>query len=175
MRTNKALIKALLLFCTGLTQGVSAATATGTLPVTLTLTKSCEVLTPTAVNFGTVDGTTIASSGANATGTIRVQCSKTTAYYIGLTSVNATTNATGIGSLKGTGANTDTVPYQLRQGSSTGLIWGNSATATTVGNGVAGAGNGATQLITVYAHVAALTAAPTPDTYSDSVTITVNY
>ncbi|MHC8397937.1 Csu type fimbrial protein [Pseudomonas sp. MDT1-17] len=173
---KKTLIKALVFIsCSGLIQGVSAATATGTLPVTLTLTKSCSVLTPTPITFGPVDATTIVNSGASATGTFKVQCSKTTPYFIGLTSLNASANTTGIGSLIGTGPNTDTVAYQLRQTSASGSIWGNTATATIVGNGVAGTGNGAAQTISVYASIAALTTAPTPDTYSDTVTVTVNY
>jgi spore coat protein U-like protein len=56
---------------------------------------------------------------------------------------------------------------------SSGTIWGNTATSSSVGNGVAGTGTGADQTLTVYA--TASDANYAPDTYSDEVTVTVNY
>ncbi|MBS0318409.1 MAG: spore coat protein U domain-containing protein, partial [Proteobacteria bacterium] len=52
-------------------------------------------------------------------------------------------------------------------------IWGNTATATTVGNGVTGTGTGIAQSIPVYAK--APTADFQPDIYTDTVVVTVNY
>ena len=69
--------------------------------------------------------------------------------------------------------NTDKVPYQLNQTSATGPVWGNTATATTVGNGVASQGTGLLQSFTVYA--TAPSANFTPDDYADTVTVNVNY
>jgi spore coat protein U-like protein len=65
------------------------------------------------------------------------------------------------------------VPYQLNSVSNTGPVWGNTATATTVGNGVAGTGTGISQPIPVYATVPS--ANFTPDTYTDTVTVNVNF
>ena len=80
---------------------------------------------------------------------------------------------TGAGLMKSTGSGTDKVPYQLRSVSASGLIWGNTATTTSAGNGVAGTGNGLQQSLTVYASVPS--AEYTPGSYSDTVTVYVNY
>lgn len=69
--------------------------------------------------------------------------------------------------------NTDKIPYQLNQTSATGPVWGNTATTTTAGNGVAGTGSGLAQSLTVYA--TASSANFTPDNYADVVTVNVNY
>ena len=76
--------------------------------------------------------------------------------------------------MSGTAGNTDKVPYQLR--STTGLggaVWGNTATSTTVGNGVADFGTGSNKTHEVFITVS--TADFKPDNYSDTVTINVNY
>lgn len=75
--------------------------------------------------------------------------------------------------MSGTGSNTDKVPYQLRAVSVSGNAWGNTATASAVGNGVAGNGTGTTQSIPVFA--VAPSANFIPDNYSDMVTVHVNY
>ena len=76
--------------------------------------------------------------------------------------------------MAGTGANADQVPYQLRSAAgAAGAVWGNTATATSVGNGVSGTGTGAAQTHTVY--VTAPSANFTPDTYNDVVTVNVNF
>jgi spore coat protein U-like protein len=137
--------------------------------VTATIIKGCSV-TASNVNLGTVPFNAVNST---ANGTLNVTCSNGTPYFVGLAPSNG--NTTGAGSMKGTlTGNTDLVPYQL---SSTpgpgGTVWGNTATSTSVGNGVAGTGNGLIKPITVYATAA--NANFTPDTYSDTVTVHVNY
>lgn len=95
-----------------------------------------------------------------------------TPYYIGLAPSNSA--STGAGAMHGTGGNTDTVPYQLSSTAGpSGTVWGNTATTTTVGNGVSGTGTGANQSISVYATVPS--ANYTPDSYTDTVTVNVNY
>jgi len=69
--------------------------------------------------------------------------------------------------------NTDKVPYQLNRTSATGPVWGNTATDTAPGNGVAATGTGLAQTYTVYA--TAPSANFTPDDYADTVTVNVNY
>lgn len=54
-----------------------------------------------------------------------------------------------------------------------GKVWGNTATAENVGNGVAGKGDGTNKLHTV--HVIVPSADVKPGSYSDTVTINVNY
>lgn len=149
-----------------------AATATDTFQVKLTILKSCSVTAGTAsdISLGSVLSTAVNASGSN---TISVTCSKTTPYFIGLTPSNNSTTGGGIMSPTVNGASADTVPYQLHSESATGPVWGNTATASTVGNGVAGTGTGAAVSHTVYA--VAPSANFTPTSYVDTVTVTVNY
>ena len=148
-----------------------ASATSSTFQVTLTIQKACTVTAGSSSNIalGNQPATATNVLGNN---TITVNCSKTTPYFVGLAPSNA--NTTGSGTLAGTGANTDQVPYKL---SSTvgpsGTVWGNTATAIAVGNGVSGTGTGANQTITVYVTVPS--ANFTPDTYTDTVTINVNY
>lgn len=177
MSLSKTLLAATLFATGGFALSASAATTTATFQVQIVIQKACSVTAGTAsnINLGTV-----ASTATNVTGTnnISVTCSKTTPYYIGLapSAANGGTT-TGSGAMSTSDAlpgNTDKVPYQL---SSTpgpsGTIWGNTATSTTVGNGVAGTGSGLAQSIPVYATTAS--ANFTPDSYADTVTVNVNF
>ena len=148
-----------------------ADTATSTFQVTMTVQAACTVTAgaPSNIALGTVGSTATNVAGNN---TIAVNCSKSTPYYIGLAPSNA--NTAGAGTMAGTGANTDKIAYQLRSTAGTsGTVWGNTATATSVGNGIAGTGTGASQSHTVYVTVPS--ANFTPDTYTDVVTVNVNY
>jgi len=141
--------------------------------VSATVTKQCTVTAGAAsnINLGSVPSTQTNISGNNS---IRVSCSNTTPYYIGLapSAANGGT-ANGFGSMSGTGGNTDKVPYQLYSNAGLSSVWGNTATSTSVGNGVSGSGTGSPQSIQVYAK--APSADYTPDNYSDIVTVNVNY
>ncbi|HEY0198240.1 MAG TPA: spore coat protein U domain-containing protein [Rhodanobacter sp.] len=134
-----------------------------------TVQKAC-VVTANNVNLGAVPSTAVNTTASN---TLGVTCSNGTPYFVGLAPSNG--NTTGAGTMKGTlGSNTDKVPYQL---SSTpgpsGMPWGNTATSTTEGNGQARTGSGLVQSLTVYA--TAPSANYIPDSYSDTVTVNVNY
>jgi spore coat protein U-like protein len=149
----------------------AATTANGSFKVKITITAACTVTAGTASD---IDLNTHAATDTNVSGsnTIRVNCSKTTPYNIGLAPSNAST--AGAGEMAGTGANPDKVPYQLRQASGmAGAVWGNTATASTTGNGVAGTGSGSDQTYTVYATVANTNY--TPDSYADTVTVNVYF
>lgn len=146
-----------------------ADTATAQFNVKMTILKACSVTAGAAsdINLGSVQSTAVNTSGSN---TIAVTCSKTTPYFIGLKPSNANTTGAGV---MASGTTPDTVPYQLRSVSATGPVWGDTATAAAVGNGVAGTGTGLSQTHTVYA--VAPGANYTPATYVDAVTVTVNY
>ncbi len=76
--------------------------------------------------------------------------------------------------MTGTGSNADKVVYQLRSTpGSTGDVWGDTATASSVGNGVSAIGTGADKAHTVYVTVPSANFAP--DTYADTVTVRVHY
>ncbi|MEO7553745.1 MAG: spore coat protein U domain-containing protein [Alteraurantiacibacter sp.] len=139
-----------------------------TLSVSGTVSNACTVDALANANLGNVVAGATAPAGST---TIRVRCPTGTAYNIGVLPSN--NNTAGAGQMSGTGTNTDKIAYQLRRTSSTGPIWGNTATTSSAGNGLGGTGNGSNQDFTVYA------TAPSsnfrPDTYSDTVRVTVNY
>lgn len=149
---------------------------TGTFQVKITIQKSCTVTVGSAsdINLGTVSASATDTSSSN---TISVNCSKTTPYYIGLAPSAAnggdSDGAGTMSSVANAAANTDKVPYTLHQTSATGPVWGNTATTTDAGNGIAGTGSGVDTEFTVYA--VAASANYTPDDYADTVTVNVNY
>lgn len=175
----KAAIALAVLGMTGVTGTAVAAAAnpaTATFQVLMTISKGCTVTAGATSNIalGTVDATV--AVGTSGTNTIAVACSNKTAYNVALQSANNASNA-GLGTLKGTGTNTDTLTYQLYSNAGLTNVWGNNGvTATATGNGVAGTGSGTTQSIGVWAKVTAATPTfVTPDNYSDTVTVSVYY
>ena len=149
----------------------AAATVSANFNITLTVQKVCSV---TAGAGSLIALGTQPSTATNVLGNsnISVTCSKTTPYYIGLAPSNSST--TGSGTMAGTGSNTDTIAYKLSSTvGPTGTVWGNTATSTTVGNGVAGTGTGTAQSLTVYATAPSVNF--TPDSYTDTITVNVNY
>lgn len=142
--------------------------------VQATVIKDCKVTTASDVNLGSQPANEINIPGNS---NIGVTCTKTTPYNIGLApkTPNPIGNTNGGGFLNGTGGNTDKVPYQLRSAVGTnGKEWGNNgSTIDTLTNGVTGTGSGAEQLNNVYVTVPS--ADFKPDTYTDTVTIHVNY
>ena len=139
-----------------------------TLHVQATVANNCTVTANGPASFGTVPSS---ATNLTASTSIGVDCPNGTAYRIGLAPSNG--NAAGAGVLTGTGGNTDHPPYQLRSASSNGPIWGNTATATSTGNGVAGTGNGSVQTFSIY--ITAPSANYKPDGYSDTVTVNLNF
>lgn len=137
--------------------------------VSATVQKNCTVsannltFNPVAAGAATTPGST----------TLSVACTVSTPYTVGLAPLNVT-STTGAGTMKGSGGNTNTVQYQLYSNSGLSQVWGNTAIAGSTGNGVAGSGTGSAQSLTVYAKTTSSTDV-TPDTYSDTVQVNVNY
>lgn len=146
----------------------SVGTSGGTFgfPVSANVVKSC-LVSADPLDFGTVDG--IASStNIDSTTTIRVVCSKPTAYNVLLIPLNGDTG--GSSAMKGqTAGNTDTVPYRLYSNAARSVAWGSLAD-----NDVSGTGTGLTQSLTVYGRVPGLPNVQ-PDSYKDVVTVNVTY
>lgn len=149
-----------------------ADTVTKSLPFTVqaTVIPSCVINAVTDLNLGSRPASQNLIAASN--NMISTTCTTNAPYYIGLLPSNGNINGAGV--LTGTGSNTEQVPYQLRSAAgATGAIWGNTATATTVGNGLAQTGSGVAQTQTVYITVP--NSDVTPDNYTDKVTVTVNY
>lgn len=133
---------------------------------------SCTITATSDVNLGPRSASETNITGSNSSA-ITVNCTNGGSYYIGLKPSNNNINGAGVMSGLTTG-NTDKVPYQLRSTAGiNGTIWGNTATSTTVGNGVADFGTGSNKSHTVFVTVPSVDVRP--DNYSDTVTINVNY
>ncbi|WP_296244531.1 MULTISPECIES: spore coat protein U domain-containing protein [unclassified Psychrobacter] len=136
--------------------------------VEATVTSGCFINATSDINLGSYSAGTPNITGSH--NAINVTCPTDMHYNIGLSPSNG--NSEGAGIMKGSGGNSDTIPYQLRSGSN-GQPWGNTATANDVGNGVAGIGRGVPNSHTVYVTVPKTDVKP--DSYSDIVSVTVNY
>ena len=179
---NKQRIAKLVLLALAATAGAAHADlATSTFQVKLAITKTCAVTTAAPdIDLGSIAATATAVNQTGST-TFKVNCSKTTPFYIGLAPSAAnggTNNGTGaMASVANSATNTDKVPYTLYQDAGYATIWGNTATTTAVGNGMSGTGGGmapgVARSFTAYAK--ATNADFTPDSYIDTVTINVNY
>ncbi len=137
--------------------------------VTATVETNCTV----AANNLSLGSVAAGATPASNSSSVFVTCSDTTPYFVGMAPLNVT-STTGAGTMKGTGANTNTITYQLYSNAGLSSVWGNTATSTAVGNGVAGAGIGTAQTLTVYAKATGSTDVQ-PDTYTDTVQVNVNY
>lgn len=138
------------------------------MPVTATVSNDCTIDAQNDLDLGTV----VASANAVSSYTkIAVECPSGTAYTIGLRPSNG--NSAGLGTMSGTGGNTDLLPYSLHSMSTAGPIWGNTASLGNVGNGVSGTGTGNSESYGVYVTVP--NTQYTPDNYSDTVQVTVHF
>lgn len=141
--------------------------------VTAKIQAQCKITTPpNDIDFGSQIGTATNLQGSTA---VSVQCTRTTPYFIGLRPGNGNTAGAGVMSAISPVGNTDTVPYQLRQAAGmSGAIWGDTATTSSAGNGVAGTGLGSSASnYTIYATVPSANSAA--GNYQDTVTMTVHY
>lgn len=136
--------------------------------VNATVVKACKASAVSAIDLGSAPAS---AANIDANGNISITCSNTTPYYVGLQPSNG--NSAGAGVMSAPVGNSDKVPYQLYQNAGMSTLWGNTATAVGAGNGIAGMGNGTAKSHTVY--VRAPSADYRPDSYSDTVTVVVNY
>lgn len=168
---KKTLLATALIAFGGFAMTASATTAVGSFTVSLTITKTCVVNT-TAGSSITLGSAISGGTSAGSSGVFTVNCSNKTPFTVGLSPTNVA-STTGAGTMKGTGANTDTVTYGLYTNPGFSTVWGNVAA-----NWVSGTGGGMTSgkavTETVYANATGSTDVA-PDTYSDNVGITVTY
>lgn len=184
MPFKKTLLAAALIAFGGIATTASAATnpATGSFNVTLKINPVCTVTVAQGTNdiaFGAQDANPSANLQGTQSAAMTVNCSKNTAFAINLTPAS-TSSTSGAGNMSGTGTNTDKVAYQLRQATGTSAaVWGNTGTVSggvaTAGNAVTGKGTGITNSLSfpVYATVGSTDF--TPDSYKDTVNVSVVY
>jgi spore coat protein U-like protein len=138
--------------------------------VQATVVNDCKINTTSNVILGSRPASTTSFTGSN-NRAIDMTCTNGVLYKIGLAPSNGDIN--GAGMMSSTTDTTLKLPYQL-QSNASGTGWGNNgSTYATLTNGVTGQGNGATQLQTVYVTVP--NSDVKPASYSDTVTVHVNY
>ena len=138
-----------------------AATATTSFAVNMTVQATCSI-TSLPLGFGTYTGKVI-----DATTTITITCTRTTGYNVGLSAGNGTGATVTNRLMTGGGV---TLQYGLFSTADRSVNWGLTVPTDTV----AGVGNGAAQVLTVYGRVAAGLFVP-PGSYNDIITATVTY
>lgn len=130
---------------------------------------SCKINTTSDINLGSHPANeTDILGNSNA---INMTCTNDASYNIGLSPSNGDRNGAGV--MSGTDGNPK-VPYQLFSNLTRTTKWGNNgSTYGTLTNGFIGTGKGVSEVHTVYVTVPS--ADFKPDSYSDVVTINVNY
>jgi spore coat protein U-like protein len=141
-------------------------TTTTTFGVSLTLNADCVITSASNLDFGSSG---VLSSAIDNTSSIGVQCTDTTPYNIGLDAGTATGATVTTRQMTGT-VNGALVNYALYSNPGMTTNWGNTVGTDTV----SATGNGAVQTYPVYGVVPAQTT-PAPDSYADTITVTVTY
>jgi spore coat protein U-like protein len=134
-----------------------ASTATTTMTVASAVASNCSIAAA-PLSFGTYNGT----ADVHASAAVTANCTSTTQYGITLSSANSY-------KLNGTGSNTTYLNYVLTQSDYSTSLAGVLVAA------LAATGTGANQSYTVYGKIASGQTTAQPDTYSDTVTLTVTY
>ena len=137
-------------------------TQTASMAVSATVNSNCAI-SAGALAFGSYSGSALTS-----TSTVSVTCTNTTAYAVGL-NAGTGSSATVTNRLMTLASGTQTLGYGLYQDSGHATNWGNAT-----GAWESGTGSGAAQTLTIYGQVPA-SQYPTPGSYSDTITVTVNY
>jgi len=160
---KRALIPVLTLSCCLGAKFASAATATGSFNVRVTIATTCQVDSATDLDFGTAG---VLGTDLDQVSTITVSCTNTTPYTIALDKgVNGSSVTTR--QMKG-GPTNELIDYSLYSNNGRTTNWGQTIGVDTV----AGTGNGTGQAYPVYGRFPAQTT-PAPGVYTD--TITINY
>jgi len=145
---------------------VLGATANTTFHVGVTVPSSCSL---TASDLSFPDTTANPSAAVDASSTINVTCTLTTAYAVSLDAGTAT-GATITGRKMSNGANT--VSYALYSTAARTTIWGDGTLSTVT---VSGTGNGAAQPLTVYGRIPSAQTNLAAGHAQDTITATVTY
>lgn len=175
MLLKKTLLATALIAFGGFAMTASATTKTGTFTVSLTVNSTCVVNTAAGSNI-TLGPVVAGATTTTQSGAFTVNCSNKTPFNVGLAPSNG--NTAGLGVLTGTATPAVTIAYQLYQNAGGTTTWGNTATSSSKGNGESGTGAGMASgnavSFTAYANATGSTDVA-PDTYSDTVTINVNF
>lgn len=160
---------AIALALVALATGARAGSATGNFQVTATLVASCNI-SGSVLNFGSGIDPLAAAVPIDASSTLTVQCTNTTPYSV---SLNAGVNAGGasVFGSRAVKSGAHLVGYQLYLDTGRATVWGDGSASSST---VSGTGSGSNQSLTIYGRLPSLSGA-VPGSYTDTVTVTVNY
>jgi len=148
------------------TAPASAATVSGSLPVSATVTANC-TLSTSALAFGSVN--TISGSNVDGTGGLTITCTNGTAWAASA-GIGAGTGASFTSRRMTAGANL--LNYNLYTSNAYSTVWGDGTSSTAT---IGGTGSGGAQSVTVYGRVASGQTSVPAGSYADTVAITVTY
>ena len=147
--------------------------ATAQFNVTITILKQCTVTAPATIKLGSVGATDLIATTPSATQPFTVTCSLGTGYKVGFSSPNDLATGSATHQMRGTvNGNASVVQYDLFDATANA---GNTAALSASTSVISDTGTGVSQSKVLRAQVVNYTAAATPDTYSDTVTMTVTY
>ena len=164
--TFKLRVACLLSLFVGLNQQAYAATATGVMTVTATITSTCSV-GASNLAFTSATSAAIAAGNVDAIGTVSVNCTTGSPYTIGLDA------GTGVGATiasRKMSAGTLQLSYTVYTSAARTTVWGDGTGAEKV----SGIGNGAAQSISAYGRIFAGQVVPAA-AYADTVNVTITY
>lgn len=143
------------------------ATVTQNLGVSLVVNAQCVLGAAPALNF---PASSLLSSAVDAQASMSLQCTRGTAYRIKLGAGTGTGATVAQRRMRGTANAGNLLNYNVFSDAARTAVWGDTATAPAW---VTGTGTGSAVAIPIFARVPQQTAAP--DTYTDTVAITVEY
>lgn len=160
----------------GLVSRAQALTASTTFTVSATVASHCKA---SAGNLAFGASYAPGAGAATTTSTISVNCTKGTPFTVAL-GAGASTGATVQNrNMTGTANPAALLNYQLYSDSADTTVWGDGTAGTSASASQSGLGMGGSQAVdlTVYAQIpdSAANQGVPPDTYNDTVQVTVNY
>jgi spore coat protein U-like protein len=153
--------------------GSPADPATASFNVSITIVKECAISTaPSNIALGTFGAVSLITATATATTSFSVTCSSGVPFTIGFSSGNDLSPGSSTHQMIGTAPNTNVVQYVLTDVTPGATNTAPLSAATSV---ISDTGTGAALTKTIQAQVFNYTTAVMPDTYTDTVTLSVSY
>eukprot|EP01037_Dinobryon_pediforme_P012614 gene12614-12704_t len=138
----------------------------------IVITASCTINTGT-LTFPSTPGTSLVSAAVTANTTVSLSCTTGSSYSVAMDS-----GSNSLASQRRMKSGTNYINYNLFTDAAYLNAWTtvtNSTTCTTLNSCSLGLGTGLAQTISVFGQVPAVATAPAPGTYTDTVTMTINY
>lgn len=144
----------------------NAATSSGSMLVSAVVLENCTIVASSMV-FGS-SLTTVGTTNVDSTALLTLACTPNADFFVAMD--NGSNALSGARRMKGALVG-DFLPYEIYTGSDRSTRWGTTAGTDTV----AGTAPLGVATMTAYGRIAASAAPVSADTYTDTVTVTVNF